>query len=99
MVLTVEEAWNNVRTGRNYWLEHGVDYYQSKPLLYDSLTDTQKTELINYRQALLDFPQELETYLDGELPMDYDKYFPIQPEFFEQNPKGRIHIEETQEVI
>ena len=27
-------------------MEKRVDYYQSKPLLYDSLTDEQKTELV-----------------------------------------------------
>ena len=95
MALTEEEAWNNVRAGRDYWLEKTVDFYQSKPLLYDSLTDAQRTELATYRQALLDFPQNLETYLNGDMPLDYDKYFPVQPEFFEH----RRHTEETQTSI
>tara|TARA_Y100000361_G_C10932338_1_gene224521 strand:- start:30 stop:329 length:300 start_codon:yes stop_codon:yes gene_type:complete len=95
MALTEEEAWSNVRTGRDYWLEKAVDFYQSKPLLYDSLTNAQKTALANYRQALLDFPENLATYLDGEMPLDYDKYFPVQPEFFEH----RQHTEETQTLI
>ena len=95
MALTEEEAWNNVRAGRDYWLEKTVDFYQSKPLLYDSLTDAQRTELATYRQALLDFPQNLETYLNGDMPLDYDKYFPVQPEFFEYRP----HTEETQTSI
>ena len=79
MVLTEEEAWNNVRTGRDYWLEKRVDYYQSKPLLYDSLTDEQKTELATYRQELLDFPATLATILGDELPLDYGQYYPEPP--------------------
>ena len=95
MTLTEEQAWNNVRAGRDYWLEKSVDFYQSKPLLYNSLTDEQRTELGEYRQALLDFPQDLETYLDGDMPLDYDLYFPVQPECFEH----RQHTEETQTAM
>ena len=79
MVLTEEEAWNNVRTGRDYWLEKRVDYYQSKPLLYDSLTDEQKTELATYRQELLDFPATLATIIGDNLPLDYPQYYPEPP--------------------
>jgi hypothetical protein len=28
MTLTEEQAWNNVRAGRDYWLEKSVDFYQ-----------------------------------------------------------------------
>ena len=79
MVLTEEEAWNNVRVGRDYWLEKIVDFYQSKPLLYNSLTDAQKTELATYRQALLDFPTTLATIVGDELPLDYAQYYPEAP--------------------
>lgn len=79
MALTEEEAWNNVRTGRDYWLEKRVDYYQSKPLLYDSLTDEQKTELATYRQELLDFPSTLAAIVGDDLPLDYSQYYPEPP--------------------
>jgi len=79
MTLTEEEAWNNVRTGRDYWLEKRVDFYQSKPLLYNSLTDEQKTELATYRQELLDFPATLATIVGDELPLDYAQYYPEAP--------------------
>ena len=83
MVLTEEEAWNNVRAGRDYWLEKRVDYYQSKTLLYNSLTDTQKTELANYRQALLDFPATLAGIVGDELPLDYGQHYPDCPEWLQ----------------
>ena len=83
------------RESREGLLEKAVDFYQSKPLLYDTLTNEQKTALANYRQALLDFPANLATYLDGDMPLDYDKYFPVQPDFFE----NRRHTEETQTLI
>ena len=99
IVLNSETAYNKVRSGRTYMLEIYVDWFQSKPLIYNDLSDDEKAELTDYRTALLDFPQDLETYLDGELPFGYGEYYPIQPNFFEQHPRGRIHTEETQTVI
>ena len=83
MSLTMEQAWSNVRAGRDYWLEKRVDYYQSKTLLYNSLTDTQKTELANYRQALLDFPATLAGIVGDELPLDYGQHYPDCPEWLQ----------------
>lgn len=53
--ITAEEtAWDILREDRNALLR-GIDKYQGV-LFYESLTDTQKQELITYRQALLDLP-------------------------------------------
>ena len=53
--ITAEEtAWDILREDRNSLL-HSIDKYQGV-LFYESLTDTQKQELITYRQALLDLP-------------------------------------------
>ena len=37
-----------------------MDRYQLV-MVYDTLTDTQKQELINFRQTLLDLPQDYDT--------------------------------------
>ena len=47
-------AWEELRRRRNFLLK-GVDVYQGV-LVYETLTDAQKDELANYRQALLDWP-------------------------------------------
>ena len=55
--ITAEEtAWDILREDRNALLR-GIDKYQGV-LFYESLTDTQKQELIAYRQALLDLPSD-----------------------------------------
>jgi len=77
--ITMDEAWQKVRAGRDYWLEKRVDFYQSKPLLYNSLTDEQKTELATYRQDLLDFPATLATIVGDELPLGFGQYYPDAP--------------------
>ena len=77
--ITMDEAWQKVRAGRDYWLEKRVDFYQSKPLLYNSLTDEQKTELATYRQELLDFPATLATIVGDELPLGFGQYYPDAP--------------------
>lgn len=77
--ITMDEAWQKVRAGRDYWLEKRVDFYQSKPLLYNSLTDEQKTELATYRQELLDFPATLATIVGDELPLGFGQHYPEPP--------------------
>ena len=47
-------AWDRLRCDRDSLLL-AIDKYQSI-LLYNSLTDTQKSELATYRQTLLDLP-------------------------------------------
>jgi len=53
---TTEHMWEKVRGGRDQLLEKYVDWYQSKPLVYDALASIQRSQLAAYRQALLDFP-------------------------------------------
>lgn len=54
-----EEAWYELRERRNSALKQ-LDVYQGV-LFYESLTDTQKQELIAYRQALLDLPSDYDS--------------------------------------
>ena len=51
--------WEELRGLRDERLRK-MDRYQLS-ILYDSLTDTQKTELQQYRQDLLDLPQNNNT--------------------------------------
>ena len=104
MVLTEEDAWNNVRVGRDYMLEIYVDWYQSKPLIFNVLTPSQQGELGEYRNALLNFPDDLAQFLSSagtghEMPLDYEEFYPIQPMLFDNHPRGRMHTEETQTKI
>ena len=49
-------AWEELRAKRNFRLKR-VDVYQGV-LLYNTLTETQQSELATYRQALLDLPSD-----------------------------------------
>jgi hypothetical protein len=66
-----EEAWYELRERRNIALKQ-LDVYQGV-LFYNSLTDTQKTELTTYRTALLDLPAAYDN------PTDCNTNFPTKP--------------------
>ena len=51
--------WDELRGIRQGLLKE-MDVYQLS-IVYDGLTDTQKTELQQYRQNLLDLPQNYDT--------------------------------------
>ena len=51
--------WEEIRDRRQESLLK-MDRYQLV-MVYDTLTDTQKQELINFRQTLLDLPQDYDT--------------------------------------
>ena len=59
ITITMEEAMAKVRGTRDWMLEVYVDFFQSKPLVWADLSETEQTELIAYRQALLDWPATL----------------------------------------
>tara|TARA_R100000152_G_C6624189_1_gene73899 strand:+ start:253 stop:567 length:315 start_codon:yes stop_codon:yes gene_type:complete len=88
ITISMEEAMNNVRRSRDFMLETYVDYYQSKPLLWNSLTDEQREELVEYRQALLDWPERIQEIYGEVPPNSYAKYQPYQPSWFENHPRG-----------
>ena len=44
ITISMEDAMEKVRTTRNMMLEVYVDFYQSKPLLYNGLTETEKQD-------------------------------------------------------
>ena len=58
ITISMEEAMAKVRSTRDSMLEMYVDYYQSKPMLWNALTDDERQQLTDYRQALLDLPSD-----------------------------------------
>ena len=91
-VMASEHSWEKFRACRDSTREMYVDYYQSKPLFYDSLTSGQKSELGAYRQALLDLPATVLAQVGADFVLvSTDQYFPAQPTFMDSHPRGRSH--------
>ena len=65
--------WDELRGLRDTALLQ-MDKYQLV-LAYEGLTQTQKTELATYRQALLDLPNDYDT------PEEAEENFPEQPDW------------------
>jgi hypothetical protein len=93
VALTSEYSWEKFRASRDDTIVRFVDFFQSKPLLYDSLTSTQKTDLQEYRQALLDLPATVLTQVGADFVLiSTEQYFPTQPDWFaDKHPMGQIH--------
>ena len=88
ITISMEEAMDKVRASRDYMLVTYVDYYQSRPMLWDSLTDEERQQLTDYRQALLDWPETIQQIYGDVPPNSYAQYQPHQPAFFENHPRG-----------
>ena len=91
VTMSSEHSYDKLRAVRDATMELYVDYYQSKPLLYNSLTDSQKTELGVYRQALLDLPSTVLAAEGNVVLLDLPDYFPAQPSFMSNHPLGIRH--------
>ena len=93
ITISMEEAMAKVRSTRDSMLEMYVDYYQSKPMLWNSLTDDEKQQLTDYRQALLDWPELIQQIYGDTPPNSYSKYQPYQPDFFQNHPRGIMFVD------
>ena len=93
ITISMDEAMAKVRASRNWMLETYVDYYQTKPMLWNSLTDNEKQQLTDYRQALLDWPEEIQQIYGDTPPNSYSKYQPYQPDFFQNHPRGIMFVD------
>lgn len=51
----LEDKKTSVRAVREQYFTDYVDWYQSKPLLWEELTEEEKTDIANYRQYLRDY--------------------------------------------
>lgn len=88
ITISMEEAMAKVRRSRDSMLEMYVDYYQSKPMLWNSLTSEQQQELADYRQALLDWPETIQEIYGDTPPNSYAQHQPTQPDWFQNHPRG-----------
>lgn len=89
ITITMDEAMAKVRGTRDWMLEVYVDFFQSKPLVWADLSETEKNELIAYRQALLDWPATLQDIYGDVPPNSYAKHQPSQPSWFaDKHPRG-----------
>ena len=89
ITISMEEAMAKVRSTRDGMLEVYVDFFQSKPLVWADLSETEKNELIAYRQALLDWPATLQDIYGDVPPNSYAKHQPSQPSWFaDKHPRG-----------
>ena len=61
----------SVRGVRNQYLEEYVDPYQLV-IRWGTLTEQEQTDLVNYRQYLLDYTSQPEWYLVN--PMDFEEW-------------------------
>ena len=91
--ITSEHSWEKFRASRDDTIVRFVDFFQSKPLLYDSLTSGQKSELGAYRKALLDLPATVLAQVGADFVLlNTEQYFPAQPAWFDgMHPMGQIH--------
>ena len=53
-----EEKEKEVKDVREQYFADYVDWYQSKPLLWDEMTEEEKTDIMGYRQYLKDYTKE-----------------------------------------
>lgn len=62
-----------VRGVRDIFLEKYVDFYQSKPLLWEELDDEKKKNITQYRKYLKDYPEPSEDWFEKE-PLTFEDW-------------------------
>ena len=55
---TEEEKKAEVKRVREQYFDMYVDWYQSKPLLWEEMSEEEKTEIAGYRQYLKDYTKQ-----------------------------------------
>tara|TARA_R100000152_G_C6768307_1_gene193774 strand:+ start:338 stop:685 length:348 start_codon:yes stop_codon:yes gene_type:complete len=94
--MTPEQSLDKLRACRDGNLETFVDFFQSKPLLFNSLSDEEQGELGDYRQTLLDLPATVLAAVGEDTILlnleDYFNEYAPQPEWFaDKHPMGQVH--------
>ena len=69
---TEEQMKEQVRLFRAGGFERYVDWYQSKPLLWDELTQAEKDDIAAYREYLKDYTNQENWWLQN--PLEYDEW-------------------------
>ena len=66
----VEVKKEQVKAVREQYFTDYVDWYQSKPLLWEELTEEEKTDIANYRQYLKDYTNTENWWEQNPLTLD-----------------------------
>lgn len=61
-----------VRAIREQYFADYVDWYQSKPLMWNEMTEQEKTDIAGYRQYLKDYTKEEKWWEQN--PMNFDEW-------------------------
>lgn len=69
---TVEEMKEQVRLFRDGCFERYVDWYQSKPLLWDEMSQEEKDDIAAYRQYLKSYTDQENWWLQN--PLEFDEW-------------------------
>lgn len=69
---TIEELQNRVRMFRDVCFKRYVDWYQSKPLLWEELSDEERNNISSYRIYLKDYTNNDNWWLQN--PLEYDEW-------------------------
>lgn len=69
---TIEDMKNNVYMFRAGCFERYVDWYQSKPLLWEELSEDEKNNISSYRIYLKDYTNNDNWWLQN--PLEYDEW-------------------------
>jgi len=72
ITFTTEEQQAQARTIRDEYFGLYVDWYQSKPLLWAEMSETDKTDIENYREYLKHYTDAPEWWLNN--PKTFDEW-------------------------
>lgn len=67
-----EAKENEVRAVREQYFAEYVDFYQSKPLLWEEMTEEEKQDIADYRKYLMDYTKEESWYEQN--PLNFDEW-------------------------
>ena len=68
----VEVKQQEVRAVREQYFADYVDWYQSKPLLWEEMIEEEKVDIANYRQYLKDYTSQEDWYEQN--PLNFDEW-------------------------
>jgi hypothetical protein len=67
-----ENKQKSVRAVREQYFADYVDWYQSKPLLWEEMTEEEKQDIANYRKYLMDYTKE--EYWWEKNPLNFEEW-------------------------
>lgn len=68
----LENKQKSVRAVREQYFSEYVDWYQSKPLLWEEMSEEEKQDIADYRKYLMDYTKE--EYWWEKNPLDWSEW-------------------------